>query len=159
MKDSARCQFSWTSPCLMDLIDQVVLNAKVLNTGQENCNRMVAATFQSTIQLWSVMVNNDGNLVTREIRRVMRKRLWRESCHCHRHQVSKWRIIVTQHHVCRGVLKFSKCSIEIMVFLISNLYTVYENVDHIIGYIKHNFFTKLTVLFFFVHYCSWVRVR
>ena len=30
--------------------------------------------------------------------------------------------------------------IEIMVFLISNVYTVYENVDHIIGYIKHNFF-------------------
>ena len=62
MKDSARCQFSWTSPCLMDLIDQVVLNAKVLNTGQVNCNRMVAATFQSTIQLWSVMVNNDKSV-------------------------------------------------------------------------------------------------
>ena len=73
MKDSARCQFSWTSPCLMDLIDQVVLNAKVLNTGQENCNRMVAATFQSTIQLWSVMVNNDGSLVTREISQSVRK--------------------------------------------------------------------------------------
>ena len=67
MKDSARCQFSWTSPCLMDLIDQAVLNAKVLNTGQANCSRMVAATFQSTIQLWSVMVNNDSNLVTRVI--------------------------------------------------------------------------------------------
>ena len=67
MKDSARCQFSWTSPSLMELIDQVVLNAKVLNTGQENCNRMEAATFQSTIQLWSIMVNNDGSLVTREI--------------------------------------------------------------------------------------------
>ena len=26
-----------------------------------------------------------------------------------------------------------------MVFLISNLYTAYENVDHIIGFIKHNF--------------------
>ena len=72
MKDSARCQFSWTSPCLMDLIDQGVLNAKVLNTGQENCNRMVAATFQSTIQLWSVMVNNDGSLVTREINQSVR---------------------------------------------------------------------------------------
>ena len=72
MKDFARCQFSWTSPCLMDLIDQVVFNAKVLNTGHENCNRMVAATFQSTIQLWSVMVNNDGNLVTREISQSVR---------------------------------------------------------------------------------------
>ncbi|KAI0221460.1 hypothetical protein LSAT2_027216 [Lamellibrachia satsuma] len=51
----------------MDLIDQVVLNYKVLNTGQENCNRMEAATFQSTIQLWSVMVSNDGSIVTREI--------------------------------------------------------------------------------------------
>ena len=67
MKDSARCQFSWTSPCLKDLIDQVVLNAKVLNTGQEDCNRMEAATFQSTLQLWSVMVSNDGSLLTREI--------------------------------------------------------------------------------------------
>ena len=47
----------------MDLIDQVVLNAKVLNTGQENRNRMVAATFQS----WSVMISNDDGLVTREI--------------------------------------------------------------------------------------------
>ena len=56
----------------MDLIDKVVLNAKVLNTGQENCNRMVAATFQSTIQLWSVMVNNDGSLVTREISQSVR---------------------------------------------------------------------------------------
>ena len=72
MKDSARCQFSWTSPCLMDLIDQVVLNAKVLNTGQESCNRMVAATFQSTIQLWNVMVNNDGNIVTRVISQSVR---------------------------------------------------------------------------------------
>ena len=26
-----------------------------------------------------------------------------------------------------------------MFFLISNLYTAYENVDHIIGFIKHNF--------------------
>ena len=50
----------------------VVLNAKVLNTGQENCNTMVAATFQSTIQLWSVMVNNDGSLVTREISQSVR---------------------------------------------------------------------------------------
>ena len=73
MKDSARCQFSWTSPCLMDLIDQMVLNAKVLNTGQENCNRMMVATFQSTIQLWSVMVNNDGSLITREISQSVRK--------------------------------------------------------------------------------------
>ena len=29
--------------------------------------RMVAATFHSTIQLWSVMISNDGGLVTREI--------------------------------------------------------------------------------------------
>ena len=72
MKDSARCHLSWTSPCLMDLIDQVVLNAKVLNTGHENSNRMVAATFQSTIQLWSVMVSNDGGLVTREIGQLVR---------------------------------------------------------------------------------------
>ena len=57
---------------LVDLIDKVVLNAKVLNTGQENCNRVVAATFQSTIQLWSVMVNNDGSLVTREISQSVR---------------------------------------------------------------------------------------
>ena len=56
----------------MDLIDQVVLNAKVLNTGQENYNRMVAATFQSTIQLWSIMVNNDGSLITREISQSLR---------------------------------------------------------------------------------------
>ena len=69
----------------------------------------------------------------------MTKRLWRESCHCHRHQLSKWRIIVTQHHVCRGVPKFSKCCIE-MFFLISNLYTVYENVDYILEFIKHNVF-------------------
>ena len=27
-----------------------------------------------------------------------------------------------------------------MFFLISNLYTAYENVDHIIVFIKHNFF-------------------
>ena len=56
----------------MDLIDQVVLNAKVLNTGQESCNRMVAATFQSTIQLWNVMANNDGNIVTRVISQSVR---------------------------------------------------------------------------------------
>ncbi|KAI0210108.1 BTB/POZ domain-containing protein KCTD3, partial [Lamellibrachia satsuma] len=37
------------SPCLTEVIGQVVLNAKVLNTGQENCNRMVATTFHSTI--------------------------------------------------------------------------------------------------------------
>ena len=30
-------------------------------------NRMVAATFHSTILLWSVMVSNDGGLMTREI--------------------------------------------------------------------------------------------
>ena len=37
-----------------------------------------------------------------------------------------------------------------MFFLISNLYTAYENVDHIIGFIKPNFFLpKLTVLFLF----------
>ena len=37
-------------------------------------------------------------------------------------------------------LNIYKYSIEIMFFLISNLYTAYENVDHIIGFIKHNFF-------------------
>ena len=67
MKDSAGWHLSWTSPRLMEVIEQVALNAKVLNTGQENCNRMVAAAFHSTIQLWSVMVSNDGGLVTREI--------------------------------------------------------------------------------------------
>ena len=72
MKDSACCHLLWTSPCLMDLIDQVVLNAKVLNTGQENYTRVVAATFQSTIQLWSVMVSNNGDLVTREIGQLVR---------------------------------------------------------------------------------------
>ncbi|KAI0209884.1 hypothetical protein LSAT2_005393 [Lamellibrachia satsuma] len=59
-------------PTLCVGTDKVVRNAKVLNTGQENCNRMVAATFQSTIQLWSVMVNNDGSLVTREISQSVR---------------------------------------------------------------------------------------
>ena len=44
-----------------------------------------------------------------------------------------------------------------MFFLISNLYTAYENVDHIIGFIKPNFFlTKLSVLFLFFHLCSWL---
>lgn len=66
MKDSAGWHLLWTSPRLTEVIEQVALNAKVLNTGQENCNRMVAAAFHSTIQLWSVMVN-DGGLVTREI--------------------------------------------------------------------------------------------
>ena len=37
-----------------------------------------------------------------------------------------------------------------MFFLISNLYNAYKNVDHIIGFIKHNFFLPtLTVLFSF----------
>ena len=30
-------------------------------------DRMVAAAFHSTIHLWSVMISNDGGLVTREI--------------------------------------------------------------------------------------------
>ena len=47
-----------------------------------------------------------------------------------------------------------------MFFLVSNLCTVYENVDHILGFIKHNYlFTKLTVLFLFVSFCTWVKVR
>ena len=67
MNDSARWHLSWMSPCLTEVIGQVVLNAKVLNTVQENCNRMMAATFHSTILLWSVMISNDGGLVTRQI--------------------------------------------------------------------------------------------
>ena len=67
MKDSAGWHLSWTSPRLTEVIEQVALNAKVLNTGQENCTRMVAAAYHSTIQLWSVMVSGDGSLVTREI--------------------------------------------------------------------------------------------
>ncbi|KAI0228100.1 hypothetical protein LSAT2_021423 [Lamellibrachia satsuma] len=31
------------------------------------CNRIVTAAFHATIQLWSVMISNDGGLVTREI--------------------------------------------------------------------------------------------
>ena len=49
------------------MIGQVVLNAKVLNAVQENCNMMVASAFLSIIQLWNVMISNDGGLVTREI--------------------------------------------------------------------------------------------
>ncbi|KAI0214305.1 hypothetical protein LSAT2_000599 [Lamellibrachia satsuma] len=40
---------------------------QLLNIGQENCNRMVATAFHSTIQVWSVMVSNDDDLITHEI--------------------------------------------------------------------------------------------
>ena len=64
MKNSAHWHLLW---CLTEEIDQVVLNAKVLNAVQENCNMMVAAAFHSIIQLWNVVISNDGGLVTREI--------------------------------------------------------------------------------------------
>ena len=41
MKNSAHWHLLW---CLTEVIDQVVLNAKVLNAVQENCNMMVAVT-------------------------------------------------------------------------------------------------------------------
>ena len=47
-----------------------------------------------------------------------------------------------------------------MFFLISNLYTAYENVDHIIAFIKPNFFLpNYRCSFLFFHLCSWVRFR
>ena len=55
---------------------------------------------------------------------------------CHGHQVSKWCTIVTQHHVCREMLKVGKLCIE-MLFLIISLYTIYENVDHTLNLINN----------------------
>ena len=34
------------------------------------CNRIVTAAFHATIQLWSIMISNDGGLITREIGQV-----------------------------------------------------------------------------------------
>ncbi|KAI0208439.1 hypothetical protein LSAT2_006866 [Lamellibrachia satsuma] len=64
MKDSAGWHLSWMSPCLMQVTEQEALNTQVLNTDQENCNRMVAAAFHSTIQFYVRTWNHTFSIST-----------------------------------------------------------------------------------------------
>ena len=66
MKDSAGWQLAWTSDHLDVVVQRVALNAKVLSTGQETCNRMVAAAYTDSIQLWTVSLQGQ-QYVAREI--------------------------------------------------------------------------------------------
>lgn len=63
MKDSTGWHLIWTSPYMMCPVERIAINAKVLNPNQDNTNKMVAASYGTDIQLWSV--SDDGS--SREI--------------------------------------------------------------------------------------------
>ena len=56
----------WTSPYIDAIVERIALNAKIANPSQDHCNRMVAASYKTVIQLWSV--GEDGG--SREIGRI-----------------------------------------------------------------------------------------
>ncbi|XP_021344366.1 BTB/POZ domain-containing protein KCTD3-like, partial [Mizuhopecten yessoensis] len=63
MKDSTGWHLIWTSPYMTCPVERIAINAKVLNPNQDNTNKMVAASYGTNIQLWSV--SDDGS--SREI--------------------------------------------------------------------------------------------
>ena len=64
MKEALGWILAWTSMYIEPVIEQIALNAKVISANQENCNRMVAASYGSTVRLWSV---SDNGRTTREV--------------------------------------------------------------------------------------------
>lgn len=63
MKDSTGWHLIWTSPYMNSPVERIAINAKVLNPNQDNTNKMVAASYGTELQLWSV--TDDGS--SREI--------------------------------------------------------------------------------------------
>jgi hypothetical protein len=64
MKEALGWILAWTSAYIEPVIEQIALNAKAISANQENCNRMVAASYGSSVRLWSV---NDNGRTTREV--------------------------------------------------------------------------------------------
>ena len=64
MKDSTGWLLAWTSNYIDTVVERIALNAKVASPNAENCHRMVAASYASSVRLWSV---SDNGQTTREI--------------------------------------------------------------------------------------------
>lgn len=62
MKDSTGWHLIWTSEYLCNIVERVAINAKVLNSMQDNTHKMVAVA-AANVRLWSI--TDDGE--SREI--------------------------------------------------------------------------------------------
>lgn len=66
LKDTLGWNLTWTSPYIDLTVDNIALNAKVMNPGQEGCSRMLAVNYESIVQLWQI---SDNGQRTREVGR------------------------------------------------------------------------------------------
>ena len=60
LKESTGWILAWTSPYLEHSVERLALNAKAPATNLENCNRMLAVSYGSMVQLWSVNASLEG---------------------------------------------------------------------------------------------------
>lgn len=60
MKDSTGWHLIWTSEYLVNVVERVAINAKVLNSLQDNTNKMVAAAAANMVCLWSISESGES---------------------------------------------------------------------------------------------------